>query len=252
MEACASLPDVRIREIQDRRVSYASIGAGTPTLIFESGLGVSMSTWLPIFEPLGKITKVFAYDRPGYGKSNKQSIPETAGDIAEQLHENLVETGHAPPYLLVGHSAGGLYVNVFARTYPEEVAGVVLIDSTHPSQFEYFRDEQPLLYSMLIASTSTSKVRYESTILMKVNDEFKELNSFPEIPLVVLTAEKSSMFEIAKMQQKWLEFQNDLGKMSSRSVQMVVQGSGHFIHQDKPEIVVDEIKKMIYAIRMKR
>jgi pimeloyl-ACP methyl ester carboxylesterase len=208
-----------------------------------------MSTWVPIFESLTEVTRVFAYDRPGYGRSSLHQYPETARELAEQLRQNLVATGHTPPYVLAGHSAGGLYVNVFARLFPNDVAGVVLIDATHPSQFEYIKEEQPILYSTFITTTAMGKTRYEASILKNMHTEFASFGPFPDIPLVVLTAEKSSIFENEKMRKKWLEFQEDLASMSFKATHKIVAGSGHFIHKDKPNIVIKEIKRIVSTSR---
>ncbi|MDH3376783.1 MAG: alpha/beta hydrolase [Gammaproteobacteria bacterium] len=245
LAGCASLPDTSIRDIQNRKVAYAGKGEGSPIIVLESGMGPSMTTWAPIFENLSQITRVFAYNRPGYGRSTLNKVPTTARELAEQLHQNLISTGHAPPYLLVGHSAGGLYVNVFARMYPEEVVGVVLIDSTHPSQFEYFRKERPVLHTAFITTTAIGNTAYEASILKNIHTEFASIEPFPNIPLVVLTAEKSSLFETAKMRKKWVEFQEDLANMSTHSTHKVVLGSGHFIHKDNPQLVIEEITRLI-------
>ena len=157
----------------------------------------------------------------------------------------MVSTGLAPPYLLVGHSAGGLYVNIFARLYLEEVAGIVLIDSSHPLQFEYFRKDQPILYTAFIATTAIGSMQYEASILKGIHLEIASIAPFPDVPLVVLTAESSSSFETEKMRQKWLEFQEDLANMSIHATHKVVADSGHFIHQDKPQIVIEEITRLV-------
>ncbi|MES9835245.1 MAG: alpha/beta hydrolase [Candidatus Thiodiazotropha sp.] len=249
LSGCAGLPGASLEEVQGRKVDIAAKGAGSPVIVFESGMGPTMSTWAPIFDSLSKETRVFSYNRPGYGRSRAGSAPATAREIAQQLHQNLLDTGHNPPYLLVGHSAGGIYVNLFARLYPKEVSGVVLIDSTHPSQFEYFRKERPLLYSMFTTTTALGRTRYEASILKGVHNEFSTIEPFPEIPLIVLTAEKSSLFETREMREKWLEFQRDLAQMSSKAKHRVVGGSGHFIYRDKPGVVMEEITALIDQLR---
>lgn len=251
LAGCAGLPGVSLEGIQSRKVEIAAKGEGGPVVVLESGMGPSMSTWSPIFERLSKITRVFSYNRPGYGRSTMSGAPATAREIAEQLRQNLLATGHEPPYLLVGHSAGGIYVNLFARLYPAEVAGVVLIDSTHPSQFDYFRKERPLLYSTFTATTALGSARYEASILKSVHNEFSSIAPFPDIPLIVLTAERSSLFETPGMRKKWLEFQRDLAQMSSKSRHRVVDGSSHFIYRDKPGVVIAEISALIDGFRNK-
>ncbi|MES9991047.1 MAG: alpha/beta hydrolase [Candidatus Thiodiazotropha sp.] len=249
LTGCAGLPDASLETVQGRKVDIAVKGEGSPVIVFESGMGPTMSTWSPIFDDLSRVSRVFSYNRPGYGRSSLNATPNTAREIAEQLHQNLLATGHKPPYLLVGHSAGGLYANMFARLYPQQVAGVVLIDSTHPSQFEYFRKERPLLYSTFTATTALGRTSYEASILKPVHNEFLSIEPFPDIPLVILTAEKSSLFEDQAMREKWLEFQHDLARMSSKSKHRVVDGSGHFIHRDKPEEVIREITTLVDALR---
>ncbi|MEW8508811.1 MAG: alpha/beta hydrolase [Candidatus Thiodiazotropha sp.] len=251
LAACAGLPDASLEAVQGRKVDIAAKGEGSPVIVFESGMGPTMSTWSPVFEDLSRVSRVFSYNRPGYGRSDLRTTPGSAREIAEQLHDNLVASGQKPPFLLVGHSAGGLYVNMFARLYPQQVAGVVLIDSSHPSQFEYFRKERPLLYSTFTATTTLGRTRYEASILKRVHSEFLSVEPFPDIPLVILTAEKSSLFEDREMRKKWLGFQRELAEMSSKSKHRVVAGSGHFIHRDRPQAVIKEITALIDEIRGK-
>jgi pimeloyl-ACP methyl ester carboxylesterase len=245
LTGCASLSNTRVRDIEGRKVAYASKGEGSPVIVLESGMGPSMSTWAAIFENLSQLTRVFAYDRPGCRRSTQNQVPKTGRGLADQLHQNLVSTDHAPPYLLVGHSAGGLYLNIFARMYPEKVVGVVLIDSTHPFQFEYFKKDHPILYTAFVTTTAIGNTRYEASILKNIHAEFASIESFPNIPLIVLTAESSSIFVTTKMRKKWLEFQEDLANMSINATHKVIAGSGHFIYKDKPQIVVEEITRLL-------
>ena len=229
-----TLPGTEFTSIGEREVSYASLGEGSPVVVFETGLGQSMTTWRPIFEKVGELTKVFAYDRPGYELSSDVSSIISAEEVAELLYENLHETGNMPPYIIVGHSFGGILANAFARIYPEDVIGVVLIDSSHPRQLIMFEEiglevEQPI-YGL----------DYEIEILSNIHNEFETIDAFPDIPLFVLTAE-GSIEEV----EIWLELQQELALLSSNSIHEIVDGSGHFIHDDNPEVVIDAIKTII-------
>ena len=94
---------------------YTSIiKEGTPTVVFESGDHDSMVTWLPIFEDISKITSVFAYNRPGLGGSKNNTAIKSASDLVSRLRGLLEQAGHKPPFILVGHSYGGIFANVFA------------------------------------------------------------------------------------------------------------------------------------------
>jgi len=111
-------------------------GAGTPTIVLEGGLGDTWSGWQQVQPGLSSVTRVCSYDRVGLGFSEPHKGPRDAVEISEQLHQLLQTGGIAKPLLLVGQSAGGLYVRQFAANYSDEVAGLVLIDATPPESFD--------------------------------------------------------------------------------------------------------------------
>ena len=100
----------------------------TPVIIFENGMGVDLGNWKKITDQVSSFAPVFAYDRAGIGKSDKIYTMPTAKFVAENLHDILKTLKIAPPYLLVGHSLGGVYVRSFAGFYPNEISGLVFID----------------------------------------------------------------------------------------------------------------------------
>ena len=110
------------------------VGAGTPTVVIEAGLGDSSISWSSWVQPAAaKTTRVCTYDRAGMGYSESGPLPRTAERFAQELHTLLVRADVPGPYVLVGHSLGGLLVRVFAHEYPSDAVGVVLIDSMSPS-----------------------------------------------------------------------------------------------------------------------
>ena len=111
-------------------------GEGGPTVILESGWVESSSTWLLIQPKIAKTTRVCSYDRAGYGWSDPSPHPRTANWMADELHTLLVNANVQGPYVLVGHSLGGMLVRVYAHTYPDEVVGMVLVDSLHEEQYD--------------------------------------------------------------------------------------------------------------------
>jgi len=112
------------------------MGEGSPTIILESGWVESSSTWLFIQPEVAKTTRVCSYDRAGYGWSDPSPHPRMAGWRADELHTLLVNANVQGLYVLVGHSLGGMFVRVYAHTYPDEVVGIVLVDSMHEEQYE--------------------------------------------------------------------------------------------------------------------
>lgn len=112
------------------------MGEGSPTVILEAGFGESSSSWLFIQPEAAKTTRACSYDRAGYGWSDPSPHPRTASWRVEELHTLLVNANVQGPYVLVGHSLGGMLVRVYAHIYPDEVVGMVLMDSMHEEQYE--------------------------------------------------------------------------------------------------------------------
>jgi pimeloyl-ACP methyl ester carboxylesterase len=117
----ARLPD-------GRKLNFRCAGAGGPTVVFESGWGADSGEWVRILPILAPSRRACAYDRAGYGTSDPGPDPRDATAIVRDLHAGLRAARIRGPYVLVGHSAGGLYVRLFAAKYPKEVAGLVLVD----------------------------------------------------------------------------------------------------------------------------
>ena len=109
-------------------------GQGTPAVILDSGLGDIFASWREVQPKIAKFTRVCSYDRAGLGYSDPSGRSRTSKDIAEELHMLLHKASIPTPIVLVGHSAGGHNVRVYASLYPDEVAGMVLVDSSHPDQ----------------------------------------------------------------------------------------------------------------------
>src|SRR5215213_11997753 len=113
------------------------VGQGSPTVILDAGLGEFSAQWVRVQRKVSDTTRVCAYDRAGMGWSEMGPEPRDARQISSELHALLKGAGTEGPYVLVGHSYGGLYMQTYAARYPEEVAGMALVDSSQPDQFSY-------------------------------------------------------------------------------------------------------------------
>jgi pimeloyl-ACP methyl ester carboxylesterase len=118
-----------------RRLNLFCLGSGAPVVVLESGAGDGTTAWRKVQSEIAKTTRVCAYDRAGYGFSDPADRPSDARNAAADLHELLLKSGLGRPVILVGHSLGGLYVELFAATYPRQVAGAVLVDPTGLEDF---------------------------------------------------------------------------------------------------------------------
>lgn len=110
-------------------------GEGSPTVILEAAGGHFSATWALVHPAIAQSTRVCAYDRAGYGWSEPGPEPRDAGRIATELHTLLEQARIDPPYVLVGHSVGGIYIRVYNAQYPGEAVGMALVDATHPDNW---------------------------------------------------------------------------------------------------------------------
>jgi len=125
------------------------MGEGSPAVILEAGLGASSLSWQLVQPELARLTQVCSYDRPGLGWSDPGRTPPTSRAIVEQLRRLLQTAGVPPPYVLVGHSFGGFTARLYASLYPQEVAGMVLLDALHPR--EWLTMTEPMRRAVLTA-----------------------------------------------------------------------------------------------------
>lgn len=142
-------------DVDGRQMHLYCIGASNstelvtnmPTVVLESGLGDMLLNWNKVQAEAAKFVRVCAYDRAGFGWSEPADAPIHSPQVADTLHTLLKKAGETGPYLLVGHSVGGIHVRTFAHQYPDEVAGIVLVDSSHDNQRANDPDEgkNPLL-----------------------------------------------------------------------------------------------------------
>ncbi|HUP27757.1 MAG TPA: alpha/beta hydrolase, partial [Chloroflexia bacterium] len=112
----------QLKGAESSRMFYRCIGAGAPAIIMDAGLGDTSETWESVAGQIAQITRVFVYDRAGVGRSPLSTLPRTSNRMVRELRALLVHAKVEPPYLLVGHSFGGLNMMLYASRYPHEVA----------------------------------------------------------------------------------------------------------------------------------
>ncbi len=245
LQSCSPIKNVRVDERFGKRIAYIHEGEGSPTILFESGFESGMETWGGLIDSLSQHTQVFAYNRPGYGRSNKKNPPACVREVAEHLHANLSAKRIKPPYILVGHSEGALMINMFARLYPDEVVGVLMIEPTHPDLYDYLNVNENLIYDVLIDYVRRSQRRYEFDLIQSFSEEFKSAPDFPDVELTILMAGKHPILESEQLREKTLEFHEDLKSMSSVGTRYLIEDSGHLIHRQKPDLIITEILRWI-------
>ena len=254
--------------------------AGTPALIFENGHGVGLGNWDTVLESLAQLAPVFAYDRAGVEKSEVQYAMLTTHQVATNLKAILTTLHIAPPYILVGHSLGGVYIRGFAGLYPNEIAGLVFID---PADFTETREDRNILLrdlgvsSQRIKEMEVERLYKKSAVdslhfgpwsegevlrLLRQTD-FAELNRLP-LPNVPICFFVGGKFEVPP--ERWskdfnhpdffyLRTSRDMERWrkviysSGKGGQLIfLSNSGHFVHRDDPNSVSGNIKMLIESL----
>jgi pimeloyl-ACP methyl ester carboxylesterase len=250
LSGCATLSPKFVTELQSHRVTYALAGEGSVTVVFESGLGDGMDKWEPVFDPISSFATTFAYDRPGYGRSDDVSGTRTGRDIVEHLRTLLTQVELSPPYVLVGHSSGGMYVELYARLYPDEVVGVVLVDSRHPEftqRCEERLDKDECDIPGLMKLVMPGHMKREIDGAAQTADQIRAAPAFPDIELIVLSRNKGK--ESQEWLKLWQEMQLEYAKLTRRSQHIISEKSGHYVHHDDPEAVIEAVQGVIERVQ---
>ncbi len=269
----------RLIDVGGHRLHLHCEGAGGPSVILEPGLPGSSVGWESVTADISRFARVCTYDRAGYAWSETSPSPRTAANIVRELRLLLQTAGIDPPYVLVGHSFGGLVMQLYAGQFPSEVAGMVLVDSSHPDQVSRTVDLDSAstigLVVGILAPTpiprfflplpegspesrdnsvrkmerelmmTTRSLRTTAAELAGLRESLKEAAANPpnlgHRPLIVLTEGRKPEF--------WHEMQEDLTNLSEVSDWQIVEDAGHFIHHDRPEVVVDAIRRVLDQVR---
>ncbi len=249
MAGCgASLQNKDTNWVGVQRIEYVTQGVGSPTVVFNSN--TDMDSWVKVLPEVAKLTKVFADNRPGHGRSKPAMGQNTGKRVVERLHRLLEETGQRPPYVLVGHSYSGLFTNLFARTYPDEVVGVVFVDASHPDQEDWWQKHRPI-ETMVVNEIAKKTYNWEIFDFERVAEDIKAAGPFPNIPVIVITAGKKWILDTKAWHEQWMRFQQDLVSLSPQGKQIIATESGHFIQDQQPAVVINAIQKIVEHARKK-
>lgn len=221
--------------------------AGTPLVLFEAGGFNTMDTWRDVHAPVAAFARACAWDRPGRGASGPAPAGLDAPGLVELLRGLLVTSGEAPPYVLVGHSLGGLIAQVHVSLHPAEVAGLVLVDSSHRDQARRMAALKLRPQQAMASAPSPEAVPLERLVGALAAQRFAFAG-----PLVVLTRGRwSSGTDAADDRARlgvWNELQSDLAAASARSEHHVAARSGHYVQNDEPDLVVRAVQRVLEQV----
>ncbi len=291
----AALPPPRgtLIDVGGYRLHFQIEGVGQPAVIMDSGLGATSILFAAVLPEVARFTWACAFDRAGYPWSDPAppDVPRTSARIVEELRIALQKAEIPPPYILVGLSFGGINMLTYALNYPDEVAGLILLDPSHPEMFErvpgipgvkvmkwsmewftplarwgWLRPLAGILTKSLIphpgnlpswaweaqkmvgvhpatyeAATRESAVATESFAKARIGK-----GALGDIPLWILTgAEQWVKGRPTAMKKAMLELRDELAAGSTRGQHRLVEGSGHVVSADRPDVVIAAIREMV-------
>ena len=243
-------------------------GEGAPTVIVDdaySESAVESGRWLNVKMGIEKTNRICVYDPAGAGSSDLPPDPlRTSQDLVNDLHTLLVNAHVPGPYILVGHNLGGFNARLYASQYPDEVAGLVLVDAFHPDYpsealagLPAETPDEPerlrLLRSLLTESEMGSS---EAAIDFNPSaEQVRAVSRLGDLPLVVVT--RSPAWRVPDLppditetlDQIWQDTQVDLARLSSKSTHIIAPESGYSTPLEDPQLVIDAILKVIAEAR---
>ncbi len=283
-------PPGQFVHVNGRNIHYVSMGEKAPTVILDAGLGADLNWWNLIQSEASKVARVVSFDRPGYGWSDSGINPRTSKHIIIELHEFLHAVEIKSPYILVGHSFGGANMRLYANTYPEEVAGLILIDACHEDQnFEedlsskniigrcknyflnsafshyagisrcYMAESLAPFFSSLMPQQLRETIIAKAAAVKSLKARDNEMAYLKE-SLSQLKQSKNALVhkplivitaEQTNKDPQWQQYQTQLVSLSTKAKQIVAKNSSHMVNVDKPEVIVEAIQEIIDLCRLK-
>jgi pimeloyl-ACP methyl ester carboxylesterase len=246
-----------IVDVGGRYLYFECVGSGSPTVLLEAGFGGSTKVWRDVQPRLGTVTRTCSYDRAGLGGSEQVPGVHDAGDEIDDLERVLERADIDPPYVLVGHSYGGLLARLFAHEHPEDVAGVVLVDSMHA-------DHRGRALLLLPRTPAFAQLRRElgqdvvEGVDIRAGEALdRRVRSLATSRLVVVTAGRRRPPDLpaslrAAERSLWSSLQGELAALSRDSIHVVALRSDHFVQgrfTGQPDVVVRAADAVVDASR---
>jgi pimeloyl-ACP methyl ester carboxylesterase len=220
-------------------------GVGSPTVVFENGQDSSWRNWQWGDIPNQVGSRACVYNRVNIAPSDTVTTRHTGADSVRDLH-NLLQLAAVPgPYLLVGHSLGGLLSAMYAGTYPAEIAGIVLVDPTPPNWYQVIELlPEPERAAIVAASeVSEEKVNFAETL-----EQAKALiPRIPDVPMLLLSANPPPTWP-AEARTAWIRTdQAFAGAVPQGEMRRV--DTSHYVHQEDPQLIIDEVRRVMAKSR---
>jgi pimeloyl-ACP methyl ester carboxylesterase len=241
-----------------RSLYLKCVGSGTPTVVLEAGFGDNTDTWSEVQPQLSETTRTCAYDRAGLGNSLPIPGVHDAGDEIQDLRQLLGHAHVGPPYVLVGHSYGGMLARLFANAHPAETAGVVLIEAVGRDQNRRLSKiwrAQPAGVQQRVPNPTSEPV-VEGVDLRSGQALDTKVTTLGDTPLAVITRARDDPGDPLPRKLRrgvdrlWATMQDELALLSSDHVHVTALSSGHYVQRSlngQPDVVISAVRAVVHA-----
>lgn len=253
--APAATPD--LLRVGGYGVQVSTLGTGPYTVIFESGFGRDLNVWRNVAPAIAKSNKVVTYSRAGHGRSEARPGTPSLASRTDQLEQLVATAGLTPPFILVGHSYGGFLIRSYAARHPGQVAGMVFVDPSDEHQNQELRKLDPAGVdsdTRLLAQFMPPKLQPELGQVQAILDSGKLdlVGPLPDVPVAVLTsvqrrAKPELFLETPAAVEVWRDLHARFFRTFTSGAHVVAPHSGHNIHQEEPQLVIDAVEQVIAA-----
>jgi pimeloyl-ACP methyl ester carboxylesterase len=247
--SCSTPPrDVSIANVDGHAVAYRVLGAERPVLVMISGLGDGMSTFEEVAPDLAAFATVIVYDRSGYGGSELRDGIHDAAAADRELSALLAQSGVRGPYVLLGHSLGGLFAEYYAARHPDQISGLILEDS-RPAGFLQLCQSAGVRMCAApswMMQFAPAGARQELAALSTTSAQVDELGAVQGKPVLILS--RSVAPEAGSSDAVWAEGQDILAARYADSQHLVASESGHYLHHDQEAWFVASVRDFLAAM----
>ncbi|WP_020652911.1 alpha/beta fold hydrolase [Massilia niastensis] len=244
------LPPSHGTVIDGQTFRFSKSGQGSPAIVLLSGAGGPLESWHKLYPGIEKLGTVFSYDRPGVGGSGKPREPQYGEVVVAQLRQLLQAAQVRPPFVLVGHSFGGLHANLFAREFADEVSGVLFLEATAPEDVAAMKRYQSGLQRAVVGLLDRMSPRHPNDEIRNEAETVKDIleaPAFPQVPVTVISG--------ARRLPRWLmpdaavreRERNQLGlaALSPLGERILAERSTHFPQMSEPELVLEALARLV-------
>lgn len=253
-------------ETGPHRIEATVFGGGLPAVVIEPAFGGCARAWRPIAQTLAEDTTVVTYDRAPYGVSSRAQDGRTPREVAADLDAVLRSLDVSGPLVLVGHSLGGIYVRTFAALHIDQVAGMVLVDSSHEKQRPVLRDRYSVKDRVLVTLTVPQLIvrstrwrggadrrsvlrEYRMFTRLGAADQVLTRGAFGNRPLIVVTRGPGSETNPSALWLAWHDLQRDLAELSENSRHILSDSPDHYLNEGDPKLLVSAIADVVRSVR---